>query len=310
MDLTASLKDWKGAGIWEVPKILLDTFGSIEAAAFIYRVAQGVATTSNPQGLFYIQDRDFARALFMDYEPFRYLRRKVEAARLVSHTVKLAEGATCPHYSINLPGILAEIERVRAGGSPRFVKGKHRRLGNLAEVSHSEQNTGLAEFSHTGLGNLADSSHSIDNTGLRPARGNVREVSQTQESKGVRPARGVGNFEEVSQTITTPVIKTPGAVWTEVMEKPLPPGAGELIEAAAIEDLGVWRLTLLGWKANPRWNNDNVDGQISRYRKNLREGAYTNAPGQTAPQPVPERQRTQEEDAGRTSLRSSIYAED
>jgi hypothetical protein len=112
----ALIKDLKAAGgIIEAPRRLVRILGDLDAACFLWEVMKAGDALA-------LSNMEFSERLCLGLDPFRYLRAKLEKARLISHNRKHISGKVTPTYTFNLQAFLEEKARVEAGGIPRFIK--------------------------------------------------------------------------------------------------------------------------------------------------------------------------------------------
>ncbi len=92
--------------------------------------------------------------------------------------------------------------------------------------------------------------------------------------EGLKKGGGVNTTPASSGTEikTPPPLSPPVLVWLERMGIDIPAIGAEMI-VKRVSNLTAWEDTLDGWLASG-WSKNNIDGQINRYDKKLREGDY------------------------------------
>jgi hypothetical protein len=293
-------KTLKISGIIEAPRALVQMFGDLEAAALIWEIMESGDGAALP-------NEDFALRLGMRLDPFRHLRNKLERGGFLSHEVRRIENKTLPVYSINLDRIHKGLE---AGETNLFVKGKHL-APSTPQISQSGRFNGFSDFSQSGLGSDPNFPKAeISQSGKFPKADALKGLSPNgSEAPQISQSGANEGFSDFSQSLrpvtrkdTSGETKSPAAIWKEIMLLNLPPGAEEVINNR-VDNPEAWRETLIGWKANPKWNDANFDGQLSRYQKKLRDGDFgaTSVP-ETSKQPAPDPEELRRRDMERQSL--------
>lgn len=156
---------------------------------------------------------------------------------------------------------------------PPYSSNQPQRVAVLQSVTHDTLPHN--PLSHAGINHLrAVPPLSSNGTGIAPPLPPLNNYILSEEKGETVPKQDGGESKAVE-------------VWLDVIGRiysvPLSREGAALI-AERVPDspihLDAWRATLKGWCANPRWNKENIDGQLQRYEsKTLKMPEFQAPPG-------------------------------